>query len=138
MTADPATGRHIKEYCHGDESQDDEDSGKEVRREEARQGHEVLELDAAPPTLIPAPLRPSVPGPSLPSAEKTQIPVEAKKLSEWVVREVINGTAILKGPWGIIGVSIGDLVPGVGRVQSIARQGGRWTVATNKGVITAR
>jgi hypothetical protein len=91
-----------------------------------------------PPTLIPAPLRPSVPATTPPAPERPQVPVEPKKVTEWVVREVINGTAILKGPRGIIGVSIGDLVPGVGRVQSIARQGGRWTVATNKGVITAR
>src|SRR5215207_4765603 len=46
MTAGPATGRHIKEYCHGDESQDDEDSGqKGWRKEETRQGHEGLELE---------------------------------------------------------------------------------------------
>jgi hypothetical protein len=91
---------------------------------------------SAKPTAEP--LRPSVPAPTPPSAEKAQVPAEPKKVAEWVVREVINGTAILKGPRGIIGVSIGDLVPGVGRVQSIARQGGRWTVATNKGLITAR
>jgi hypothetical protein len=46
MTAGPATGRHSKEHCHGDESQDDEDSRKEGWREEkARQGHEGLELE---------------------------------------------------------------------------------------------
>jgi hypothetical protein len=72
------------------------------------------------------------------SALKLQGPIETKKIPNWVVREVLNGKAILQGPAGIIGVSTGDLVPGVGRVQSIARQGGRWTVATNKGVISAR
>ena len=42
----PATGRHMKEYCHGDESQDDEDSGQEGwRKDEASQGHESLELE---------------------------------------------------------------------------------------------
>ena len=46
MTAGPATGHHIKEYCHGDESQDDEDGGQEGWcKEEAGQGHESLELD---------------------------------------------------------------------------------------------
>ena len=89
-------------------------------------------------TPITPPLRPSVAASTPPAAATTQPPAEAKKITEWVVREVINGTAILKGPRGVIGVSIGDLIPGVGRVQSIARQGGRWTVATNKGVITAR
>jgi hypothetical protein len=42
----PTTGHHMKGYCHGDESQDDEDSRKEGWREEkARQGHEGLELE---------------------------------------------------------------------------------------------
>jgi hypothetical protein len=63
---------------------------------------------------------------------------EANKIPNWIVREVINGTAILQGPRGVIGVSTGDLIPGVGRVQSIAKKGGRWIVATNKGVISAR
>src|SRR4051794_14057327 len=76
--------------------------------------------------------------PSASPALKLQSPIETKKIPNWVVREVINGKAILQGPAGIIGVSTGDLVPGVGRVQSIAPQGGRWTVATNKGVISAR
>jgi len=94
--------------------------------------------NVTPAAPITPPLRPSVAASTPPAAATTQPPAEAKKITEWVVREVINGTAILKGPRGVIGVSIGDLVPGVGRVQSIARQGGRWTVATNKGVITAR
>ena len=76
--------------------------------------------------------------PSASPALKPQGPIETKKIPNWVVREVVNGKAILQGPAGLIGVSTGDLVPGVGRVQSIARQGGRWTVATNKGVISAR
>jgi hypothetical protein len=64
--------------------------------------------------------------------------VETNKIPNWIVREVIDGTAILQGPRGVIGVSTGDLIPGVGRVQSIAKKGGRWIVATNKGVILAR
>ena len=64
--------------------------------------------------------------------------VEGRNLAIDARVGVINGKAILQGPAGIIGVSTGDLVPGVGRVQSIARLGGRWTVATNKGVISAR
>jgi hypothetical protein len=40
------SGRHMKEYCHGDESQDDEDSGQEGwRKEEAGQGHESVKLE---------------------------------------------------------------------------------------------
>jgi hypothetical protein len=81
----------------------------------------------------------SAPSPATsPSEKPPQAPAATKKIPEWVVREVVNGQAILQGPRGLIGVSTGDLVPGVGRVQSIVRQGGRWIVATNKGVISAR
>ena len=78
------------------------------------------------------------PTPEPKSSEKSQAPAETKKIAGWVVREVINGTAILQGPKGVVGVSAGDVVPGLGRVQSIARQSGRWIVATNKGLITTR
>ena len=45
-TAGPCDRPHMKEYCHGDESQDDEDSGQEGwRKEETGQGHESLELE---------------------------------------------------------------------------------------------
>jgi hypothetical protein len=71
-------------------------------------------------------------------AEKSEAPAEAKKIAGWFVREVINGTAILQGPGGVVGASTGQVVPGLGRVQSIARQSGRWVVATNKGLITTR
>jgi hypothetical protein len=60
------------------------------------------------------------------------------KIQNWIVREVIDDTAILQGPRGVIGVSTGDLIPGVGRVQSITKKGGRWIVATSKGVISTR
>jgi hypothetical protein len=85
-----------------------------------------------------AQVQPLVPTPEPKSSEKLQAPAETKKIAGWVVREVINGTAILQGPKGVVGVSAGDVVPGLGRVQSIARQSGRWIVATNKGLITTR
>ena len=54
------------------------------------------------------------------------------KIADWTVREVIGGVAIA-GPQGeVVEVSVGE--PGAGRVQSIARRGGRWIVATNTGV----
>jgi len=61
-----------------------------------------------------------------------------KRIENWEVMEVVDGTAVLAGPRGIIEVSSGDVVPGVGRVASIFRRGGRWLVATSKGVITGR
>ncbi len=54
----------------------------------------------------------------------------------WTLREVINGTAVLEGPNGIRRATNGDLVPGLGRVDSIVRWGNRWVVATSRGLIS--
>jgi hypothetical protein len=64
-------------------------------------------------------------------------PTEPTVIKQWRVREVLNGMALLEGPRGLIGVSQGQMVPGLGRVESIMRRGNRWVVATSKGVITA-
>ena len=54
----------------------------------------------------------------------------------WTLREVANGTAVLEGPGGIRTVSRGDMIPGVGRVESIFRWGSRPIVATSRGLIS--
>jgi hypothetical protein len=54
----------------------------------------------------------------------------------WVVRDVYRGTAIIQGRrFGMLEVEAGDTVPGVGRVEAIRKQDGRWIVVTSKGVI---
>ena len=54
-------------------------------------------------------------------------------VTDWMLREVIGGTAVLQGPNGVLRVTAGDTVPGLGRVNSIVRWGNRWIVATSKG-----
>jgi hypothetical protein len=54
----------------------------------------------------------------------------------WVLREVVNGTAVLEGPDGIFRVKRGDTVPGAGRVVAIFGWGHRLMVATTKGLIS--
>jgi len=89
------------------------------------------------PAAAPPPLQSS--GPPIPAgAPKPTTTTQIKRIENWAVREVVDGMAILAGPGGIIGVSSGDVVPGVGRVESIIRRGGLWVVATSKGVITER
>jgi hypothetical protein len=87
------------------------------------------------PAQAPAPASSPTPAPKLTTglvqapaptlaakvAEKPPAPALIRKIAEWVVCEVVNGKAILQGPRGLIGVSTGDLVPSVGRVESIAR-----------------
>jgi len=83
------------------------------------------------------PLQASVP-PIAPkrTAERPQMAGE-KAIADWHIYEVVEDTAILRGPRGLIAVSAGDIIPGLGRVQSIVRRGGRWIVATAKGTIGA-
>ena len=54
-------------------------------------------------------------------------------IAGWTLREVTNGTAVLQGPIGILRVTRGDTVPGLGKVTSIVRWGNGWVVATGAG-----
>lgn len=56
----------------------------------------------------------------------------------WVLREVAHGGALIEGRRGIYEVYTGDPVPGLGRVDAIRKQDGRWVVVTSKGLIVAR
>ncbi|WP_375776960.1 hypothetical protein ACE103_36600 [Bradyrhizobium sp. ma5] len=53
----------------------------------------------------------------------------------WSVVEVRDGTAVLEGPEGVKMAARGDVVPGLGRVNSIVRWGNRWIVATASGLV---
>ena len=50
----------------------------------------------------------------------------------WKVLDVVGGAAVLEGPHGILKVTRGDAVPGLGRVDSIVLWGSRWIVATSR------
>ena len=54
----------------------------------------------------------------------------------WTLREVVNGTAVIEGPNGVWKVTPGQMVPGIGRVDSIVRWGNRLVVATSNGLIS--
>jgi hypothetical protein len=56
----------------------------------------------------------------------------------WVLREVANGVALIEGRQGIFEVYAGDPVPGLGRVDAIRKQDGRWVVVTSRGLVVAR
>jgi hypothetical protein len=56
----------------------------------------------------------------------------------WVLRDVENGSALIAGRQGEFEVYPGDPVPGLGRIDAIRKQDGRWVVVTSKGLIVAR
>ena len=60
-------------------------------------------------------------------------------LDGWKVRSVYNGAALIQGRFGgLIEVEPGDNFPGLGRIETIRRQDGRWVVVTSRGMIVAR
>jgi hypothetical protein len=69
-----------------------------------------------------------------PKAEVGRLPT----VEGWVLREVDGGGALIEGRQGIYEVYAGDPVPGLGRIDAIRRQDGRWVVVTSKGSIVAR
>jgi hypothetical protein len=55
------------------------------------------------------------------------------------VRDVYRGVALIQSPrFGLIEVEPGDVIPGIGRVESIRKQDGHWVVATSRGIIASR
>ena len=56
----------------------------------------------------------------------------------WILRDVANGSALIESRRGMYEVYAGDPIPGLGRVDAIRRQDGRWVVVTSKGLIVAR
>ena len=59
-------------------------------------------------------------------------------LDAWVLRDVRHGTAFIEGRAGMMEVEQGDLVPGLGRIDAIRKQDGRWVVVTSRGTISMR
>jgi len=69
-----------------------------------------------------------------PKPEMARLPT----VEGWVLREVAHGGALIEGRQGIYEVYAGDPVPGLGRVDAIRKQDGRWVVVTSKGLVVAR
>jgi hypothetical protein len=56
----------------------------------------------------------------------------------WVLRDATNGAALIQSRRGVFEVFAGEAIPGLGRVEAVRRQDGRWVVVTSKGLIVAR
>jgi hypothetical protein len=87
----------------------------------------------------------SVPVPSAadagPPATSTIAKVEPGRLPTlegWVLRDVDRGSALIGNRRGVYEVYAGDFIPGLGRIDAIRRQDGRWVVVTSRGLIVAR
>ncbi len=79
----------------------------------------------------------ALPLPQASTAPKTEVG-RLPTVSGWVLRDVGHGSALIEGRQGLYEVYAGDPVPGLGRVDAIRKQDGRWVVVTSKGLIVAR
>jgi hypothetical protein len=83
---------------------------------------------------------------SIPAAAAAAVPLPAPKpavarlpaVEGWILRDITNGGALIEGRGGLYEVYAGDPVPGLGRVDAIRKQDGRWVVVTSRGLIVAR
>ena len=115
----------------------------------AKLSEAVDKLRAAPvvaaTVAVPAAAR-DVTGSIAPPATVATVPAASAKpdiarlptVEGWVLRDVGNGGALIESRRGIFEVYAGDPVPGLGRVDAIRKQDGRWVVVTSKGLIVAR
>jgi hypothetical protein len=90
--------------------------------------------DAAPPKETTG----SVTPPSAAAALVPPAPVPGAVVPGWSVRDVYRGVAMLQSrAGGMVEVEPGDVLPGLGRIETIRRQDGRWVVVTSRGTITS-
>jgi hypothetical protein len=123
-----------------------------LQREPAAKLSQVLERLNRIERQIAAPLAPASIGaaaaPGRAAAEKqAQLavapatpPLENAKghpqlITNWVVRDVYDGIALVESPRGSIEVAPGEIIPGAGLVKSIERRGAGWIVITSRGVV---
>jgi len=69
---------------------------------------------------------------------ETNAPPKPPVVEGWTLRNVYDGIALVQGRFGLMEVEPGDMVPGIGRIDTIRRQDGRWVVVTSKGLIVPR
>lgn len=99
---------------------------------------------ASAPAAAAAPVREAATGsiqaaaPAPAAAPKPEV-ARLPTVDGWVLRDVADGAAVIESRrGGIYEVYAGDPVPGLGRVDAIRRQDGRWVVVTSRGLIVSR
>jgi len=71
-----------------------------------------------------------------PPAAETKAP--ERVLPDWVVQDVRGGRALVESRYGaLFAVAAGNVIPGLGRVETIKRRDGGWAVVTAGGTITS-
>ena len=88
-------------------------------------------VPSAPQTSAPMPA--SRPAPAAAELQAARLPIVA----DWWIRETRDGYVYVQGHGDIYQVVPGAPLPGLGPVEQIKRQEGRWLVVTPKGIIVS-
>jgi hypothetical protein len=70
------------------------------------------------------------PGADTPPVDKSQMPLKG-----YIIREVFDDMALVESRYGLTLVKPDSLLLGAGRVISIERRAGKWTIVTSEGTI---
>jgi len=99
---------------------------------------EITGSISAPQTTTPAaaPLPPPRP-PQQNAAVEPATPSRTSVLAGWTIRDTRNGYVFVENHGEVYQVVLGAPLPGLGPVQSVRRQDGRWVVSTPRGIIVS-
>jgi hypothetical protein len=99
---------------------------------------EVTGSISVPQTTAPvlAPLPSPRPAPRF-AAVENQPPARVPVVAGWTIRDTRNGYVYVESHGEVYQVQLGAPLPGLGPVQSVKRQDGRWLVLTPKGIIVS-
>lgn len=112
-----------------------ENSNKASSAKLTKLGEALDKLKTTPAPETTGSITPSAAAPAAPvAAQINRLPT----IDGWALRDVSGGGATVVGRSGVYEVYVGDPLPGVGRVDAIRRQDGRWVVVTSRGLIVAR
>jgi hypothetical protein len=92
-------------------------------------------------SVTPPPGAAPLPMPPAPAAAATTPKTEIGRLPTvdgWSLTDVGYGGALIQNRRTTYEVYAGDFVPGLGRIDAVRKQDGRWVVVTSKGLIVAR
>jgi hypothetical protein len=85
-------------------------------------------MEAQTPTPVPTP-RPAI--------AAVEAPVRLAVVPDWNIRSARDGMAFVEGHGEIYQAVLGAPLPGLGPVQTIKREDGRWMVVTPRGIIVS-
>ena len=120
----------------------------------ARIGETLERLERRPPAPVPSAPATTAAAPSpVATASAVPAPDTTGSISEkqqatvkplmppvvegWILRDIYDGLALVESRRGMMEVGPGSNIPGIGRVETIKKQDGRWIVVTPKGIIVS-